>query len=110
MLTDPADSFLAGANMVAMCHEQHFASWCVADRDDRSIDAVKASNPTKHQPTHKPPIPLHFILFERYVTSARTGSNVEAAFLDLVERAVAFSDQQDKAAAAAGAGAAGASG
>lgn len=27
MLTDPADSFLAGANMVAMCHEQHFASW-----------------------------------------------------------------------------------
>lgn len=29
MLTDPADSFLAGANMVAMCHEQNFASWCV---------------------------------------------------------------------------------
>jgi hypothetical protein len=39
----------------------------------------------------------------RYVTSARTGSNVEAAFLDLVERAVAFMDQQDKAAAAAAA-------
>lgn len=44
-------------------------------------------------------------MFKRYVTSARTGSNVEAAFLDLVERAVAFSDQQDKAAAAAGAAA-----
>lgn len=41
------------------------------------------------------------------MTSARTGSNVESAFLDLVERAVAFSDQQDKAAAAAGAAAVG---
>lgn len=38
MLTDPADSFLAGANMVAMCHEQNFASWCVRAHDmtDRS--------------------------------------------------------------------------
>jgi len=50
MLTDAADSFLAGANMVAMCHEQKFASW--------------------------------------YVTSAKSGSNVDDAFLDLVERAM----------------------
>lgn len=40
----------------------------------------------------------------RYVTSARTGSNVEAAFLDLVERAVAFMDQQEAAAAMANGG------
>ena len=50
MLTDASESFLAGANMVKMCHEQNFSSW--------------------------------------YVTSAKSGSNVEAAFLDLVERAV----------------------
>jgi len=50
MLTDAADSFVAGANMASMCHEQKFASW--------------------------------------YVTSAKSGSNVETAFLDLVERAM----------------------
>lgn len=39
------------------------------------------------------------------MTSARTGSNVEAAFLDLVERAMGFADQQEKALAAAATGA-----
>ena len=56
MLTDAADSFLAGANMVAMCHEQKFASW--------------------------------------YVTSAKSGSNVDDAFLDLVERAMEEKEEE----------------
>ncbi len=48
-------------------------------------------------PTYYPFSPL----LPRYVTSARTGSNVEAAFLDLVERAVAYMDAQETAAKAA---------
>jgi hypothetical protein len=53
LLTDAAESFLAGANLVQMCHEYDFAAW--------------------------------------YCTSAKLGSNVAAAFNDLIERAMEVS-------------------
>lgn len=37
--------------------------------------------------------PLHRSWYFRYVTSAKSGNNVEAAFLDLVERSMAHDDE-----------------